>query len=301
MPSLISVRLHFPILNLTRHYYTNFKEYEGVRFTLDPIEKCDYMIVVNRAAFNINVTCPPQNIWLFFQEYGHPRMHRWMYEQHDAYSRIFSPLRNPGDSRYRFFYTPMAWMHRRTPAFLREIGASDLPKESGLTAIWGSNNILPGHKRRSNFWEYLESHPLKDIPIQLYGRGIRPVVDKWDVFSNAGYCLAIENAQSEKYWTEKIMDAYLSYTLPFYYGATTITDYFPEDSLIKIDLDDPEKSRRLIQEAISSNQRVKRLDSIREARRRVLEEHSFIPCVARMIKAQHEIRRSRLCTVKKFV
>jgi hypothetical protein len=42
--------------------------WDGVRFTLEPVAECDYLIVLNRPAQDITVRCPPQHVWAVVQE-----------------------------------------------------------------------------------------------------------------------------------------------------------------------------------------------------------------------------------------
>src|SRR5687768_17715451 len=50
------------------------------------------------------------------------------------------------------------------------------------------------------------------------------------------YSLAIENFSGPYYWTEKVIDCYLSWTMPLYFGCTNLADYFPAESFVQIDI-----------------------------------------------------------------
>lgn len=45
--------------------------------------------------------------------------------------------------------------------------------------------------------------------------------------------IELENAQQETYFTEKILDCFATGTIPVYWGAPDIGDYFNEDGIIK--------------------------------------------------------------------
>ena len=73
--------------------------------------------------------------------------------------------------------------------------------------------------------DFLDS--INELPfVELYGRGIKPIDDKWDVISTSKYAIAYENFQNDYYWTEKIMDCYLSFAMPLYYGCNSIENFF---------------------------------------------------------------------------
>lgn len=123
--------------------------------------------------------------------------------------------------------------------------------------------------------------------MEVYGHGVRPMDDKSEALDAYRYHVAIENHVCQHHWTEKLSDAFLGNTLPFYYGCPNAADYFPEDSFIPIDLSDPAAVAERIKQAIRDGEYEKRLPAIREARRLVLEEYGFFAVVSRMIEERH--------------
>lgn len=142
------------------------------------------------------------------------------------------------------------------------------------------------HHRRFNFLREL----MQIMPeIDVFGRGAHPLPDndKAGALDSYRYHVAIENYIGPHHWTEKLSDAFLGLTLPFYAGCPNAADYFPADSFIPIDMKDPAGAARIIREAIANNEYEKRLPSIIEARRRVLYEHNFFALVSREIEKRH--------------
>jgi hypothetical protein len=123
--------------------------------------------------------------------------------------------------------------------------------------------------------------------MHVYGRGARPLDDKAEALDAYRYSVAIENYIGPHHWTEKLADAFLGCTLPFYAGCTNAADYFPAESFIPIDIRDPAGAARVIRQAIADGEYEKRLPSIMEARRRVLFEHNFFAVVSREIEKRH--------------
>lgn len=140
------------------------------------------------------------------------------------------------------------------------------------------------HQRRFNFMQYLRQH----LPeMTVYGRGVRPLDDKAEALDAYRYSIAIENYVGPHHWTEKLADAFLGHTLPFYAGCTNAADYFPADSFIAIDIHDPAGAVRIIREAIANHEYEMRVEAIAEARRRVLFEHNFFALISRIIEERH--------------
>ncbi len=120
--------------------------------------------------------------------------------------------------------------------------------------------------------------------MDVFGHGVRFISDKAEALDPYRYHLAIENHVSRHHWTEKLSDAFLGLTLPFYYGCPNASDYFPPESYINIDINDLKGAASLIKQAIADNEYEKRLPFIREARRRVLEEYNMFAVLSTLIR-----------------
>jgi len=146
------------------------------------------------------------------------------------------------------------------------------------------------HHRRFDFMQNL----MRLLPeMHVYGRGARPLDDKAEALDSYRYHVAIENYIGPHHWTEKLADAFLGLTLPFYAGCTNAADYFPPQSFIPIDMKDPAGAARIIRQAIMDNEYEKRLPAITEARRRVLFEHNFFALVSREVEKRHHLSVSK--------
>lgn len=142
------------------------------------------------------------------------------------------------------------------------------------------------HATRYDFtWRLKE-----DLPeLEIFGRGVRPVDDKSEALDGFKYHIVVENHVGPDHWSEKLSDAYLGLSLPFYHGCPNASDYFPEGSFIPIDINDYEASLAIIRDAIAAGEYEKRLPDLLEARRRVMEEHQVFPMVARIIGERQEV------------
>ncbi|MEZ5541535.1 MAG: glycosyltransferase family 10 [Pseudomonadota bacterium] len=140
------------------------------------------------------------------------------------------------------------------------------------------------HNRRYEFTLALKQR----LPeLDLYGHGVREMDDKAESLRDYRYHIAIENHRGLHHWTEKLADPFLGLALPFYYGCTNTTDYFPAESFIAIDIDDIDGAAASIRRAIRDNEYERRLPYLLEARRRVIEEYNLFAVLSRLIEAQH--------------
>jgi len=140
------------------------------------------------------------------------------------------------------------------------------------------------HHKRVQFVEQIE----KSLPeLARFGKGVREIDDKAEALDPFRYHIAIENHIAPHWWTEKLSDAFLGLTLPFYCGAPNTADYFPKESFIPIDIRDAKGSLKIIREAIENNEYEKRLPAIQEARRLVLEKYNMFAVLSGLIEARH--------------
>ncbi len=128
------------------------------------------------------------------------------------------------------------------------------------------------HYKRYHFTQKLKNHILE---LNVFGHGVNPMHDKAEVLDPYRYHIAIENHIFPHHLTEKLPDAFLGYTLPFYHGCPNASDYFPPESFIPIDINDFERTVEIIQNALANNEYEDRLPYIIEARKRVLEKYNL--------------------------
>jgi hypothetical protein len=142
------------------------------------------------------------------------------------------------------------------------------------------------HSTRVDFtWRLKDEVPELDI----YGHGVKPMNDKAEALDPYRFHIAIENHVYNHHLTEKLPDAFLGYTLPFYHGAPNAADYFPGESFIPIDINDYERSRDIIKSHLANNEYDDRLPYIVEARRRVLEEQNLFAILSRKISEKDRL------------
>tara|TARA_B110000037_G_C17111128_1_gene501900 strand:+ start:1577 stop:2638 length:1062 start_codon:yes stop_codon:yes gene_type:complete len=141
------------------------------------------------------------------------------------------------------------------------------------------------HRQRYEFVMGLKNR----IPeMELFGRGIRFVEDKADALDTFKYHVAIENFFGPHHWTEKLADPFLGACMPVYHGCPNAEDYFPAESLLRIEIDDVEASAEIIRRAIKDKLYEKNLGAILESRRRVVEEYGPVAQICRLVNEHNQ-------------
>lgn len=255
--------------------------WNGIQFTLDPVEECDYLVMLNnRMQVDIKVKCPKKNIWALMQEPYMKGHSDWMVEGHEKFSTVFTHHLPSDDPKYIVSHPAVCWHVNRT--FDQLVSCEIPPKSKTISWIAGNARDLPGHIKRLALLNFIRQDNTLDI--DLFGRAVQFIEDKWDGLAPYKYSLAIENSSSPDYWTEKISDCFLAWSVPFYYGCTNLEKYFPEESFVRIDIDHPEKSVKKIKSVIEADDLEKRMPAIEEARNLVLYEYQLFPHLVKLIR-----------------
>jgi hypothetical protein len=145
----------------------------------------------------------------------------------------------------------------------------------------------------------LTSHLASSIPgFEWYGRGVRPIERKCDALDAYKYHVAVENHIAPGHWTEKLADPIYAECLTFYAGDPEVGGILPPESFIPIPIEDPVEAQRIIRDAIDNDEYSKRVDAIREAKKRLIEKYNLW---AQIIKVIEESADQRISDTAPFV
>tara|TARA_B110000902_G_scaffold230468_1_gene272002 strand:- start:1685 stop:2560 length:876 start_codon:yes stop_codon:yes gene_type:complete len=107
-----------------------------------------------------------------------------------------------------------------------------------------------------------------------YHKNTNSNTTKYDGLINYKYSLCIENCSIPNYFTEKITDSMLCWTIPIYYGCTNISEYFPEYSYYYVDITQPdclEKIKEIIEKPITDIN----INALKEGRESILNKYNI--------------------------
>ena len=162
-------------------------------------------------------------------------------------------------------------------------------KQNKIATICSKKNFDIGHQLRNNFICFMEI--MTDEQMDVYGRenyhsfrnykGIVPADNKYNVYANYKYCLAIENNSEPNYATEKIWEAILCESLCFYWGCPNLEDYLDSQAFVRLPLDDPVQALQIIQQALTEDWWSQRIAVIKQMKERILNELGFFPFMAK--------------------
>jgi hypothetical protein len=290
---IIKIERYFSYPDLKRQTPNCNMKWGDFTFTEESIDECDYLVILDypKNDFSIKVNknnilhlcLEPPNEISKYRQYANKNV-KWIFNQLDIKrNNILS-------------HGALPWHIDKDFDFLNELKAENLNKENTITWITSDQRSSKGHKARMDFFDHIKTQPF----VHLYGRGIQPIQDKWDVLSKSKYAIAYENFQSDYYWTEKITDCFLSYTMPLYFGCDKIENFFPENSFIQIDPKD-KHINLFLKEIVESNKWEENLDAISKARDLILNEYQLFPFLSNHIKSFELEKTANLATEKELI
>jgi hypothetical protein len=268
--------------------------WENIQFTFDPVEECDYVVMLNNNMKSESIVkCPSENIWALMQEPYVKGFTDWMVEEHKYFFRVYTHYIPSNDPKYNVSHPALPWHVNKS---FDQLSQMDIPaKSKTISWIVGNALSIPGHFKRLSFLRFIQDK--SPIDIDLFGRAVRVIDDKWYGLASYKYSLAIENSCSPDYWTEKLADCFLTWTIPFYYGCTNLEKYFPQDSFIRIDIDKPDVAVDQIKSAIKNNEWEKRLPALKKAREQVLNQYQLFPYLVKQIRSHPTNIENKIVTV----
>lgn len=107
-----------------------------------------------------------------------------------------------------------------------------IEKKSMISLIASAKTYYPGHKLRHDVVAWLRD---KGIDAHILGRGYAPFDKKSDGLSPYRYSVIIENVREPGYFTEKLIDCLLCETVPIYWGAQDIEEFFEPGGMLICD------------------------------------------------------------------
>ena len=129
------------------------------------------------------------------------------------------------------FYPASAdvWYAKGKPGLLSERAYEK--KTKNVSFLSSDKVMCEMHKRRIAAARYCHANQLADV----FGKVVNGGYVEIEVpLKDYRFSFAIENIQSDYYFTEKITNCFAAETIPIYYGARKISDFFNEDGIIFI-------------------------------------------------------------------
>ena len=98
-----------------------------------------------------------------------------------------------------------------------------------VSFIYSQKQFLEGHKMRYSIAQFLNG---KNLGVESFGHGCNPIEKKADALKDYYFSIAVENSSADNYFTDKILDCFVTGTIPIYWGCPNVFDYFNRDGIL---------------------------------------------------------------------
>jgi len=252
------------------------------------IEECDFWVVYDTLLKKEGTKCPPENIIIVTGE--PPSVKKYNHNYLQQFSTVVTCHRDIKHPHIIHSHPAQPWHVGRKVRGDKNLGFTKdydelssikkIEKDRLISVISSDKALTEGHRKRVKFVKALKDHFGESIDV--FGRGICDVEDKWAAISRYRYHIVLENSSYPDYWTEKLSDAFLGFAYPFYYGCPNVTDYFSADSFTCIDINNYNKSISVIEKCLSDEIYAKSIMPVNEARELVLNQYNLFPFIAQI-------------------
>ena len=176
------------------------------------------------SAFNGDLT-GPKYAWILESAAILPQVTDWVKMNSDRVMETFDTIFTHNHELIKIDPTKFKWV----PAQGTWIKELKVCKKTKMISMIASNKVMcDGHRKRLEWVDKLKDQ------VDFFGRGFNEIKTKEEGLCDYMFSIAIENAQYETYFTEKLLDCFATGTIPVYLGAPNIGDYFNKDGIIDL-------------------------------------------------------------------
>ncbi|MDX1925222.1 MAG: glycosyltransferase family 10 [Pirellulaceae bacterium] len=259
--------------------------WDEFQFLLQPDgDPVDAWVVYDDLRRPVSQLCPPANTLLITGRPASLRQYRSRYTS--QFSQVWSSHTNIAHPHVTLRYEAQPWLYAWQSANvhgqqlgLNELRALERPHKPKLLSVLCSDRaVTADHRQRLDFVRYLQSE--LGAQIDVFGHGVKPVLDKSEAIWPYKYHLVLEGDHSDHFMSEKLPDTFLGWSYPLYFGGNEAYHRFPEGSFTAIDIYQPETALNVIRNVLASDTYEQSLDRITEARNCVLTKHNLFAMLA---------------------
>lgn len=176
--------------------------------------------------------------------YRYPRKRRFALLQETPNNFVFNNLEIV-ESRFDFIYTHnknaiirsdkyKKLLYGTSWVYTGDLICNKKHIKTSLISFVGSieHGDAPGYNFRKNVVKFLSiEHKRAD----LLGKGLKPFKDKESALSKYCFAIVMENCTQDYYFSEKLIDCFMTLTIPIYWGSKSIDDVFDSRGIIHFD------------------------------------------------------------------
>lgn len=215
--------------NLFAHakYSTDYQESKYIIWDRG-INNPDIAFYTDSSLSIVNKNINKNFAWLLESPAVTRRSYEWISKNHDKFDKVFThnkELLNISD-KFKFSPTGGCW--------IKLVDQKIYEKSRLISTITSEKQYLKGHSLRHEIIKKFKN-------IDVFGRGYTKIEYKLRGLKDYMFSFAIENVKEDYYFSEKLIDCFMTGTVPIYWGCPSIGNFFNIKGMILFDdIDDLE-------------------------------------------------------------
>lgn len=178
----------------------------------------DLVIYTDNEIYNIRNS--GKNIaWLIEPKELQPNAYNFVYENYMKFYKIFT-------HDHELLNLPNAVLIPYGGCWIKKEDFNIYKKTKNISIICSSKTYLSGHKLRHECIEKFKNY------IDVYGNGYNSIDYKLKALKKYRFQIVIENSKKDFWFTEKLIDCFVTGTIPIYYGCPSIFNFFNKEGMI---------------------------------------------------------------------
>lgn len=197
-------------------WYNKPKEFSWVR---DGLENSDSIIVTDVTTID-NFTNKKVYGWLIEPPELTPSYYQFVVENYDRFENIFTYDKRLLEVSDKFVFLPIGG------CWIDENDRKIYGKNKLICSITSNKSMISGHRFRLQLLNQVTG-------VDKFGFSAIPINNKIDVLRDYMFSVVVENQELDFLFTEKIIDCFVTGTIPIYFGCPSIGKFFNMDGIIK--------------------------------------------------------------------
>lgn len=224
----------------TSSWYNKSKKFDWVREINSTLIFTD-----NDIELEFNYPNSKKFAWLIESPEINPGIYNYIKENHSNFEKVFTFDKQLLDLSDKFFLIPIGG------CWIREEERTIHDKTKLISAILSSKKTTTGHLLRHDVKNNIKN-------VDFFGHN-NFIENKISGLKNYAFSIAIENCKKDYYFTEKLIDCFMTGTIPLYWGCPSIDKFFDVNGIITFD---SLEELIFICENLTFNDYVKKLESV---------------------------------------
>lgn len=165
-----------------------------------------------------NFTNKKKYAWLLESPVITPYSYDFIKKNHNKFDLIFTFDKELLEISEKFILLPIGgcWIEENKRCIFQ--------KNKNLSMILSNKKHTDGHILRHKIYKNIDN-------IDYYGF-VNPIENKIEALENYRFSVVVENTKTDFYFTEKLIDCFVTGTIPIYWGCPSVNNFFDENGIL---------------------------------------------------------------------